>query len=321
MSGAAMKHPVVAACVVAGAAWAQSAWAQSVPAFRSHVDLVEIPCAVVDAKGAPVDGLTREDFRVTDNGVRRIVENLWLDTEMPLALGVLIDASESQREQLAEHRQTAMALFQRILQPGDRAFAISVDEDVRLWADLTDAAGLRERISHHPIEPFGQPCPKAPSGAAATGLRPISACGASPLWNAIYDAARVKLAPLKGIKALLILTDGFDTGSTHTWRQAVDEAQKADATVYAIQYRSGLGGGFAPVLYKLVAEAGGTCFPAPAVEYGAIVSRLETDLRRRYVLGFRPEALSGKVRHDVQVEVTRPDLTVRARKTYFQVPR
>ena len=43
-------------------------------------------------------------------------------------------------------------------------------------------------------------------------------------------------------------------------------------------------------------------------------------LRRRYVLGFRPEKLSGKRRHDVRIEVTRPDLIVRARKTYFQDP-
>jgi hypothetical protein len=45
---------------------------------------------------------------------------------------------------------------------------------------------------------------------------------------------------------------------------------------------------------------------------------IQTDLRHRYVLGFRPERLSGKVRHDLQVEVTGRDLTVRARQTYFE---
>ena len=40
-------------------------------------------------------------------------------------------------------------------------------------------------------------------------------CGSSPLWNTIYDAARLKMHPLTGNKALLILTDGFDSGSTH----------------------------------------------------------------------------------------------------------
>jgi hypothetical protein len=95
---------------------------------------------------------------------------------------------------------------------------------------------------------------------------------------------------------LLILTDGFDSGSVYTWRQAVDEAQRADASVYAIQYKSAFGRSFAPDLYRVVQETGGTWFRAPGSEYQPIVSRIETDLRRRYVLGFRPERLSGKVR-------------------------
>ena len=54
----------------------------------------------------------------------------------------------------------------------------------------------------------------------------------------------------------------------------------------------------------------------------AVLSVSERSLYRRYVLGFRPEKMSfGKVRHEVRVEVTRPDLSVRARKTYFQIPR
>jgi hypothetical protein len=67
---------------------------------------VAIPCTVVDAHGVPVDDLTRDEFRVYDNGVRRIVEHLWRDTDLPLTLGVIIDDSESQQEQRAEHRQS-----------------------------------------------------------------------------------------------------------------------------------------------------------------------------------------------------------------------
>jgi Ca-activated chloride channel family protein len=265
-----------------------------------------------------VEGLTRDEFRVYDNGVRRSIENLWLDTDLPLTLGVIVDASESQHEQLTEHRQTTLELLDRILRPGDRAFVISVDSEVRLWADLTPAsADLHKQLAGPPGERFGPPCPSPPQSAPRT--RAIPVCGSSPLWNAIYDAARLKMHPLTGTKALLILTDGFDSGSTHTWHQAADEAHKADTSVYAIQYRSEFGGSFAPDLYRLVDDAGGTSFDAPRGEYSRIVSRLETDLRRRYVLGFRPEKLSGKVRHDVRVEVTRPDVSVRARKVYFEV--
>ena len=85
---------------------------QNGPAFRSDVELVAIPCAVVDAHGVAVGDLTRDEFRVYDNGVRRTVENFWLDTDLPLTLGVIIDESESQQELRAEHRQTALELLE-----------------------------------------------------------------------------------------------------------------------------------------------------------------------------------------------------------------
>lgn len=230
----------------------------------------------------------------------RRIENFSIDSDLSLTLGVIIDASESQKEQLSEHRQTAGDLLQQILRPGDHAFTVFVDEDVRLsGGDL-----------------LGEPCAQRKSNIP--GLGPWSPCGPSPLWNAIYDAARIKLQPATGNKALLMLTDGFDSGSTHTWNQAASALNRADASLYVIQYKSGSGRSFAPDLNRLVAEAGGTRFRAPAGHYRQIVSRIETDLRHRYVLGFRPENLTGNVKHEVRIEVTRPDLSVRARNTYFQ---
>jgi len=310
----ATKKATLAACILATASLSQDG-----PPFRTNVEIVEVSCAVVNASGVAVGDLTRDEFRVYDNDIRRPIANFWTDADLPLTLGVLIDASESQKEQLSEHHLTAGELLQRILRPGDRTFVISVDEDVRLRMDLTGPSpDIRSRLAGSFGELFGEPCAKIPS--RIPGLGPVSACGSSPLWNAIYDAARLKLQPLTGNKALLILTDGFDSGSKRGWNEAADAMTRADATLYAIQYQSGLGGSFAPDLYRLIHEAGGTWFHAPRGEYGPIISRIETDLRRRYVLGFRPEKLSGQRRHDVHIEVTRPGLSVRARKTYFEDP-
>lgn len=89
--------------------------------------------------------------------------------------------------------------------------------------------------------------------------------------------------------------------------------------MYAIQYRSAFGRNYAPDLYRLAAEAAGTWFPAPAGRYDQIISRLETDLRHRYVAGYRPDPLSAKVRHDIRIEVSHPNLTVRARKSFLRM--
>jgi VWFA-related protein len=273
---------------------------QDAAEFRSQVDLVTIPCTVVDAAGSPVYGLTRADFRVFDNDVPRIVSYFSPDDDQPLILGILIDSSDSQHDLLSEHRRTVVELLHRILRPDDSAFVISVEENVRLYRDL--------RLTE--MESFGEPCPKRQG---------LSTCGGTPLWNAVYDAARLKMRRAKGNKALLLLTDGFDTGSVRTWSEAATAAQKADTAVYAIEYHSGSGRRYAPQLYRLVAETAGTLFSAPAGDLGPIVARLETDLRGRYVVGFRPERVTfGKLRHEIRVKVSRPDLSVRARKNYFE---
>ncbi len=275
------------------------------PSFRSTVELLTIPCTVVDSHGVPVRDLTREEFQVYDNGTRRIVESLWIDTDQPLTLGILIDASESQQDRVDEHRRMALDLLEKVLRPGDRAFVVSIGEEIRLLADRVESSGAaRRQMSAGQGKLLGEQC------------TPL-VCGASPLWNALYETARVQMAPLTGNKALLILTDGFDSGSRHTWRQAADEAQRSGAQVYAVQYPSKSGSRYAPDLYRLVEDAGGASF-SPADAPAAVVSRIEADLRRRYVLGVQPERLSRKQRHEIRVEVTRPDLTVRARKTYFQ---
>jgi len=163
-----IKNTIFLVCILATASLSQNG-----PAFRSNVEIVVASCAVVDAMGAPVRGLTRDEFRVYDNGIPRVIENLWIDTDEPLTLGVIIDASESQKQQLSEHRQTAVELLKRILRPGDHAFVLSVDEDVRLRMDLTGASvDLRSHLAGSFGEPFGEPCakntnPKSPRPRAA----------------------------------------------------------------------------------------------------------------------------------------------------------
>lgn len=286
--------------------------------FRSKVELVAVSCTVVNASGVAIGDLTRDEFRVFDNDVRRPLQSLWIDENQPLTLGVIIDVSESQKEQLLEHRHTAAELLQRILRPGDNAFVISVDEDVRLFNLINSTTDISSRLEQDIGERFGEAC--ARRSILIPQLGPKSGCGSSPLWNTIYDAARIKLQTIMGNKALLILTDGFDSGSTHTWSQTAQAVTRADASLYAIQYRSAFGGSLALDSYKLVRETGGTRFNPPDGKYSQIVSRMETDLRHRYVLGFRPDRSSGGRHHQIRIEVTRPDLTVRTRKTYFQDP-
>src|SRR5262249_52896519 len=148
----------------------------------------------------------------------------------------------------------------------DRAFVISVAEEVRLWADVTGSVDeIERRLEGTPGPLFGEPCPKR--GSEAAGLRAISVCGPSPLWGALSAVADLRLRGIKGSKAVLLLTDGYDTGS-RTWRQAAAQAARAQALVYAIEYPGESGRRYAPDLYQLVQETGGATFQPPKGEYG-----------------------------------------------------
>lgn len=231
--------------------------AQDEQTFRSKVEIVAVPFTVVDASGVAVSNLTRDELRVYSDNVRLPIANLWIDNNLPLTIGVIIDSSESQEEYTSEHRLTAARLLRQILRPGDRFFVISADEDIRLSVDLTKAtADPASQMVEATGAPLGEPCTMQKS--SSTGF-PVSACGSSRLWDAVYDAALLKMQPLPENKALLILTDGLDIGSGHTWRQAADAANHAGVSVYAIKYRSSFGSA-APDLSNLVAETGGTLF-------------------------------------------------------------
>jgi len=308
-----IRIPIGAVCTLL--AWS---WAQDRSQFRSTTELVIVSCSVVNANGIFADNLTRDQFQVFDNGVRRSIEHFAVDTDLPVTIGIVVDSSESQKDEIEEHRQTSVAVLEKLFRANDRAFVISAGQDIRLWTDLTDDPGaIRKRLAGVPGDVFGEPCAQR---RASPGIRPISSCGSSPLWDAVYDAARIKFSTVRGNKILLVLTDGIDSGSSHTWREAAEAVQRVDASVSAIEYRSDFGRSYAPELYRLVSDTGGALFRPPKGDYDQIVSRIVADFRRRYVLGFRPEKLTGRNRHEVVVDIERPDLTIRARtrKIYFE---
>ena len=118
----------------------------------------------------------------------------------------------------AEHHNVIRAIAEQVLRPNDRVFVIAVREDKTLGRLYQQARRITTDINWSPGDLFGESCPKhQPNGP---GLKPVSYCGESPLWNAVYAPAKLRLRPVTGRKALLMLTDGFDTGSTRTLNDA-----------------------------------------------------------------------------------------------------
>jgi len=268
--------------------------------FRASVDLKLVPCTVVDARGNTVRDLQPSEFRLFENGMPQQIRQVWTDRDLPATVGVLVDFSTSQRSLASDHMNTAMQFFARFLRTGDRGFLVSINYDVVVRSELLGGDfGPRRRLIPAEGELMGQPCPRFHD-------RPL--CGGSPLWTAVYLSAE-KMLKYPGNRAIVLLSDGIDTGGRRSLDDTIERAQMCGAAVYTIQYASGGTPAAVRELSRLSQETGGLMFSPQQTTYDAIFTRIEQDVRSRYVIGYRPSNNNG--RHEVTVEVTRPGLKVR----------
>ena len=295
--------------------------------LRVDVSAVNVTCEVTDANGVPVKNLAAADFELRDNGRPQIIDHLWQENDLPLTIGLIVDVSGSQSTFIATHRQTVAQFLAQVMRPQDRAFIATVGPEVKLLADLTSSVDeLRRRIGEIDFMQnagvqFGESC---------EGTIPLRGCGGTALWNGVYAAAGQKMRWVHGRKALIILSDGLDTGSLHSLSDAIETVQESDTVVYAIKYvDADLTPAQAGVsrrapnrgLERLTDETGGWTFPNPGGQLTDVFARIEQELRSQYVLGFTPppEARDGRF-HKLDVRVARPaarTLTVRARIGYY----
>src|SRR5437868_2934489 len=153
-------------------------------------------------------------------------------------------------------------------------------------------------------------------------------CGGTLLWTGIYSSAHVKTKSISGRKALVVLTDGLDTGhgqGTHTLNDAIEASQSADTVVYTIHYSANLPRmmrlGSGKGLHRRSEQTGGRAFEDPKGDPTEIFAEIERELRSLYVLGFTPPDTErdGKY-HRLEVKSKRSAVTIRARKGYIAAP-
>ena len=305
---------------------------QEIPTISVNVRLVRVACTVSKSNGQLITGLTQSDFQVRDRGIPQSVAYLWRENDLPLTVGLIVDISGSQMRNLAKHRATIRQFLKQVLRPGDRAFLVTVATNVRLLRDFTDQANLLADDVDYRLRdrgrPLGPDC--LPHGPMASGRRQRT-CGGSIIWNAVHAAAK-KMQDVPGRKALLVLTDGVDSGSEQRLDDAIQAAQEAETAVYSIgvkgeQASFGLGGSIRisrtglnkDQLKYLAVDTGGTAFLEKSSPE-KIFAQIEAELRGLYLIGFSPlgVACDGEF-HAVEVSAGK-DRRVRSRKGYYCRP-
>ncbi len=272
--------------------------------FSTGVNVVSVLVTVRDKQGQLVKGLAQDDFTLEEDGRTQTVRYFSPQAGQPLMLGLLIDVSGSQRTVLAEqHRASQQFLDQVLRDPRDQSFLVRFDRQVELLKDLSLLESDRKKNS-----------------AEGTAL-----------YDAIVFSAR-RIAGQAGRKALIVLSDGYDTSSSASLGAAVETAQRADALVYSIRFLdrdifafqvpASQGGSPVPregrkALERIAKETGGTYFDLTRAEtLEKIYGRIEDELRNQYSLGFSPASNRPGYRK-LRVSVKRKGVTVQARDGYF----
>ncbi len=304
------------------------------PDIRVDVGAVNVTCEVTDRHGAPVKNLTAADFELRDNGRLQAVDHLWQEDDLPLTIGLIVDISGSQSAFIQSHRDAVTQFLRQVMRPQDRTFIVTVGPEAKLLADVTSSVDdLRKRIELIDFSSTFSDSAGTQFGESCEAALPLSGCGGTALWNAVYAAAGQKMKWIQGRKALIVLSDGLDTGSMHSLSDSIEAVQETGTVVYAIKYvdpdvslaQAGVFGRKPNRgLERLTDETGGWTFPDPANQLAEIFDKIQTDLRNQYVIGFTPppEARDGRF-HKLEVRMAHPNsaffkqLTVRARIGYF----
>ena len=269
--------------------------------FRSGVDLVSFVVVASDKEGL-VDGLTKDDFTVIEDGRPQTLQFFAqgdVSERLPLRLGLLFDVSGSMGMDIEMSRSAAIK-FMNAVEHAKDVTLVDFDTEVRLARyGQDDFPRLIERIRA-----------RKPDG-----------------WTALYDAIGVYLngmAMEEGQKVLVLYTDGGDTRSRMSITQVIDLLKWIDVTVYAIGFVEHQGSARWEQRMRLEqlakATGGQAFFPGSRDQLDEMYEKILAELNGRYTLGYISNSPARPGFRKVEIKVTNPayrNIKIRARDGYY----
>ncbi len=267
--------------------------------LKVNVNVVQLFFNVKDKHGALIPNLTKDDFTIAEDGKPQTIKYFTAESNLPLTLGMMIDASGSQRNVLDMEKEVGGAFLKQILTDKDEAYVISFDISVDLLQDFTrDTHRLQAALDKAKIN-----TDFTSGGIPGMGGGPVPQHN-SPgtlLYDAVYLSAHDMLSKETGRKAMILLTDGQDEGSRLKIQDAIEAAQKADAIIYVLLCADrGFYGGFSMGysgegdMRKLTEQTGGR-----VINVGNKFDKLKDafdqiakELRSQYNIGYTPTNLN-----------------------------
>jgi Ca-activated chloride channel family protein len=276
---------------------------ESIFTVRKMVSEVHLVFTVTDKHGHYIKDLKKNDFKILDD--HKPPEEILSfnnETDLPLQVGLLIDASESVSSRFKFEQEAAIEfLKQTIRRTSDEAFVIGFDLAPKVTQDFTDDI---EKLS--------------------VGIRTLQPGSLTALYDALYYACREKLlkepqaGPVR--RVVILLSDGDDNASSVTREKAIEMAQGAEVSVYTISTNATRSGGRGNKTLERIAEAtGGRSYvPSQITEVANAFAAIQEELRSQYAVSYKPAAFTpdGHYRAiEVQAQ-NQKGLRIRSRKGY-----
>jgi len=276
---------------------------ESVTTIRRTVNEVNVVFTVTDKHGRYVKDLKKEDFKIIDDSKPAAeIRSFHAEADLPLQVGLLIDASNSIRDRFKFEQLAAIEfLNQTIRRKYDQAFVVGFDVTPEVTQDFTDD-----------------------TEALAQGVRQLRPGGGTALYDALYFACRDKLlkAEHKGPsrRAIILLSDGDDNQSHVTREEAIEMAQRAEVIVYTISTNlSGTSHHGDKVLERIADATGGRSYvPFQITEVSNAFVSIQEELRSQYAISYKPADFMPDGRYrTIEILAQAKGLHVRSRRGYF----
>jgi VWFA-related protein len=269
------------------------------------VNEVNVVFTVTDRHGRYVKNMAKSDFSILDDskpaGQIRSFHN---ETDLPLQVGLLLDASNSVRDRFKFEQESAIEFLNQTVRPRyDKAFVVGFDVTPEVTQDFTDNAEALSR-----------------------GVRALRPGGGTAMYDALYYACRDKLlkeqrnGPVR--RAIILLSDGDDNMSHVTREEAIEMAQRAEVIVYTIS--TNISGGARhsgdKVLERIADATGGRpFFPFQLNDVADAFVEIQDELRSQYALSYNPVDLRTDGRfHTIEILAqNHKGLRVRSRRGYY----
>jgi Ca-activated chloride channel family protein len=274
--------------------------------IRTRSDEVNVIFTVTDKHGKFVKDLKQAQFRILDNNMPpKQITNFESQTDLPLRVGLLIDASNSIRDRFLFEQQAAVEFLQQIIRPRtDKAFVLAFDEVPEVTQDFTNDLDKLTK-----------------------GIKVIRPGGGTAMWDAVFYACRDKLmktpetTPVR--RVIILVSDGDDNQSRVLRQESIEMAQRAGVMIYTISTNLSNIHDDGDHNLKLLADTTGgrTFFPFKLADLSDAFRDIGGELRSQYSLSYKPAQFeaNGQFR---PIAITAEDkkLKIRAKKGYY-VPR